>query len=122
MTAPTFRLVTNLGDFALTIVDERRIIARAPASNERLLLLDGDELAIQLELRQQGDGVWRPESPDDLLLLRRRRGNRQVRSEEDAGLRNVIIDALVEEVTAWATGCPVLLATAAALNQPKGDR
>jgi hypothetical protein len=122
MTAPTFRLVTSLGDFALTIVDERRIIARAPASNELLLLLDGDELAIQLELRQQGDGVWRPEGPDDLLLLRRRRGSSQVRSEEDAGLRNVIIAALVQEVTAWATGCPVLLATAAAFNQAKGER
>jgi hypothetical protein len=122
MTAPTFRLVTNLGDFALTIVDERRIIARAPASHDVLLLIGGDELAIQLELRQQRDGLWRPDSPEDLLLLRRRRGSLQARSEEDADLRAVIIDALVEEVTAWAAGCPVLLATAAAFNRPKGDR
>jgi hypothetical protein len=122
MTAPSFRLVTNLGDFALTVIDERCIIAKAPADPDLLLLIDGDELAIRLELHQQRDGIWRPDSPDELLLLRRHRGSVQVRSEEDAGLRQVIVDALVEEVTAWATDCPVLLATAAALNRAKGDR
>jgi hypothetical protein len=63
MTAPTFRLVTNLGDFALTIVDERRIIARAPASSERLLLLASIPGA-EIELRSgalAGSAGWEGE-------------------------------------------------------------
>ena len=121
MTAPTFRLETDLGEFSLTVVDEGRIIARAPASRDVLLLLEGDELAIQVELRRRSDGTWRPDSPDDLLLLRRRSGSLQARSEQDPHLRQLVADALAQEVSTWATDCPLLLATAAAFNRAKGD-
>lgn len=68
-----------------------------------------------------GTGSGALTAPTSFLLLRRHRGSVQLRSEEDAGLRQVIVDALVEGVTAWATDCPVLLVTAAALNRAKGD-
>jgi hypothetical protein len=101
MTAPPFNLETALGWFSLTVVDERRIIATAPARGIALLMMGGDQLSIRVELQPDHDGVWRPLRPADVLVIRRVRGV-QRDSEPDQRLHQMIIDALSAAVTAWA--------------------
>jgi hypothetical protein len=117
MTAPAFPLETTLGWFSLTVVDERHIVARAPAGAGTLLMLDGEQLRVQVELCPDVDGVWRPRERDDLLVVRRGQGRIRVESEQDRRLHQMIIDVLGEAVTAWASDCPILLATAAAFHR-----
>ncbi len=117
MTTPTFPLETAVGWFSLTVVDERCIIAKAPASGQALLIVDGDELGVAVELRPDPTGVWRPREPKDLLMDRRGHGGVRFSSKPDQRLQQTIVEALAEAVTAWAIECPILLATAAAFNQ-----
>ncbi len=118
MTAPTFLVKTALGCFALTVVDERRIIARsrsAPGGGSR------DE-EIQVVLHRTGDDVWWPRTKDDILAVRRGTHRGLAAGVEVLDLQPGVIAALSETVTEWASACPLLLETAGAMNRQSASQ